>query len=243
MHALEYPEQNFSKFIVPDQQLSPYLLQIENEFYSDIRPKTVANNERPIVALKEKGVNYVEIRNLDINPFIQEGISKYDLYFLKIFLWYCVFKESPFMNSDEAKACRDDSLFVAENYFNEKSLNRLTARGQSFYLEGIEILNDCMYLATQLEVNRVSHIEEDLKYSVDMQLRKFVKQDQMIAFRLREEGSQFRSDDQFFSQFIMDYNAKLAKHSYSTYNVFKSHDIKDKEAIDFKEFFEGYMQI
>jgi len=51
-------------------QLATSLLQIENEFYGTIRPKRVIfPGERPLHALRERGVEYVEVRLLDLNPF------------------------------------------------------------------------------------------------------------------------------------------------------------------------------
>ncbi|MBT7963770.1 MAG: glutamate--cysteine ligase, partial [Porticoccaceae bacterium] len=45
------------------KQLNTHLLQIENEFYSSIRPKrTTATGETPLHALAERGVEYVEVR-------------------------------------------------------------------------------------------------------------------------------------------------------------------------------------
>src|SRR5260370_19628494 len=51
------------------RQLATSLLQIENEFYSTIRPKRVIRpGERPLHALRERGVEYREVRALDLAP-------------------------------------------------------------------------------------------------------------------------------------------------------------------------------
>ncbi len=48
-------------------QLNANILQIENEYYSYIRPKRVARSgERPTKALRRAGVEYVEVRALDV---------------------------------------------------------------------------------------------------------------------------------------------------------------------------------
>ena len=76
-------------------QLSTSLLQIENEYYSSIRPKQpIKSGERPLVALKERGIKYVEVRGIDINPFSPIGISKEQIYFLQVFLSWCFCKKS-----------------------------------------------------------------------------------------------------------------------------------------------------
>ncbi|MGB0360896.1 MAG: glutamate--cysteine ligase, partial [Endozoicomonas sp.] len=76
-------------------QLSTNMLQIENEYYSTIRPKRVTRSgEKPITALRNKGVEYVEVRCMDINPFEPLGLSKQDAYFLDVFLLYCALQPS-----------------------------------------------------------------------------------------------------------------------------------------------------
>lgn len=77
-------------------QLNTNVLQIENEYYSDIRPKRVTDSgEKPIAALSERGVEYIEVRILDINPFIAEGIDAEQIRFLDAFLLYCLFSQCP----------------------------------------------------------------------------------------------------------------------------------------------------
>ncbi|NPC56298.1 glutamate--cysteine ligase [Caenimonas soli] len=77
-------------------QLATSLLQIENEFYGTIRPKRVIRpGERPLHALRERGVEYVEVRLLDLNPFVPIGITAQNMRFLDIFLLHCLLSESP----------------------------------------------------------------------------------------------------------------------------------------------------
>jgi len=77
-------------------QLATTLLQIENEFYGTIRPKRVIHpGERPLHALRERGVEYVEVRLLDLNPFEPIGIGATTLRFLDVFLLHCLLCNSP----------------------------------------------------------------------------------------------------------------------------------------------------
>jgi glutamate--cysteine ligase len=77
-------------------QLATSLLQIENEFYGTIRPKRVIRlGERPLHALRERGVEYVEVRLLDLNPFVPIGITAQTLRFLDVFLLHCLLSDSP----------------------------------------------------------------------------------------------------------------------------------------------------
>ncbi len=84
------------------QQLNANILQIENEFYSTIRPKrTTQSGERPTCALAKRGVEYIEVRALDVNPFTAVGITAEQMRFLDLFLLYCLLEQSPLMSTDE----------------------------------------------------------------------------------------------------------------------------------------------
>lgn len=78
------------------RQLNANQLQIENEYYSPIRPKRVAKSgERPTVALRRGGIEYVEVRSLDLNVFDPVGINQNTMRFIEAFLIYCMLQESP----------------------------------------------------------------------------------------------------------------------------------------------------
>lgn len=78
------------------QQLNTNLLQIENEYYSPVRPKRVARSgEQPTAALRRDGIEYVEIRSLDINMFDPTGINQNTMRFIEAFLVYCLLADSP----------------------------------------------------------------------------------------------------------------------------------------------------
>ncbi|MCK9516978.1 MAG: glutamate--cysteine ligase [Ottowia sp.] len=77
-------------------QLTTSLLQIENEFYDTIRVKRVTRpGERPLHALRERGVEYVEVRLMDLDPFEPVGISVETMRFLDVMLLYCLLVDSP----------------------------------------------------------------------------------------------------------------------------------------------------
>ncbi|HEY9066546.1 MAG TPA: glutamate--cysteine ligase [Burkholderiaceae bacterium] len=77
-------------------QLATSLLQIENEFYGTIRPKRVIfPGERPLHALRERGVEYVEVRCMDLDPFEPVGIAAATMSFLDVFLMHCLLRHSP----------------------------------------------------------------------------------------------------------------------------------------------------
>ncbi len=78
-------------------QLSTNILQIENEYYSSIRPKQVTGRcERPVTALRQRGIQYVEVRCMDIDPDAPAGIDIRTSRFMDTFLLYCAIEDSPF---------------------------------------------------------------------------------------------------------------------------------------------------
>ncbi|MBI3156288.1 MAG: glutamate--cysteine ligase [Burkholderiales bacterium] len=77
-------------------QLATSLLQIENEFYGTIRPKRVIRpGERPLHALRDRGVEYIEVRCLDLDPFSPVGVAAPTLAFVDVFLLHCLLADSP----------------------------------------------------------------------------------------------------------------------------------------------------
>jgi glutamate--cysteine ligase len=79
-------------------QINTNVLQIENEFYSTIRPKRITHpGERPLHALAARGVQYVEVRCMDIDPFEPTGIALDTARFLDAYLLACALDDSPLL--------------------------------------------------------------------------------------------------------------------------------------------------
>ncbi len=139
-------------------QLNTNLLQIENEYYSDVRPKRNSKQgEKPLTALNEHGVEYIEVRCLDLNPFMALGIDEPQIHFMDLFLSYCLLSASPVLEEAECKE-------VAENQHNVV----LDGRNPAFTLmrKGIktplkkwalEVLQDMKALAELLDAKQGSH--------------------------------------------------------------------------------------
>ncbi|WP_226571331.1 glutamate--cysteine ligase [Mangrovibacter yixingensis] len=88
-------------------QLNTNILQIENELYAPIRPKRVTRpGESPSDALLRGGVEYIEVRSLDINPFSPIGVDENQVRFLDLFMIWCVLADAPEMNKDELACTR-----------------------------------------------------------------------------------------------------------------------------------------
>jgi glutamate--cysteine ligase len=96
------------------RQLNANLLQIENEYYSFVRPKQIARSgEKPTVALQRRGVRYVEIRALDVDPFSPIGIDEDTMRFMEAFLIHCVLDSSPPVSPQEREESEENQRLVA----------------------------------------------------------------------------------------------------------------------------------
>ena len=96
------------------RQLNANILQIENEYYSFIRPKRVARSgERPTKALRRAGVEYVEVRALDVSAFDPVGVNQNKLRFLEVFLALCLTKDSPPIGLSEQDSLDANHVMVA----------------------------------------------------------------------------------------------------------------------------------
>ncbi|MDD1791824.1 glutamate--cysteine ligase [Enterovibrio sp. ZSDZ42] len=111
--AIRTPSADFAKMGVKDasgyNQLNANVLQIENELYAPIRPKRVAKSgEKPSEALERGGVEYIEVRSLDVNPFSPTGIDDTQVYFLDLFVTWCALSDSEPMTDCELPCWRDN---------------------------------------------------------------------------------------------------------------------------------------
>jgi glutamate--cysteine ligase len=89
------------------RQLNDNILQIENEFYGPIRPKRVTRaNETPSDALLRGGIEYIEVRALDVNPFSPIGITEEQIRFIDLFLIWCALAPAPEMSSQELECAK-----------------------------------------------------------------------------------------------------------------------------------------
>ncbi len=133
-------------------QLGTSLLQIENEFYGTIRPKRVIRlGERPLHALRERGVEYVEVRLMDLDPFVPVGITAETMRVLDVFLLHCLLSDSPHDTPDEITEIKHNQHLTAARG-REPGLH-LLRRGRSVPLTewAAQLLEECAPYAQALD--------------------------------------------------------------------------------------------
>jgi len=129
--AIESPSHQYQRIGVKVngvyEQLNANILQIENEYYSSVRPKQIPlDNEKPSLALQRRGVRYVELRSPDVNAFEPLGMSEQQARFLEALMVFCLLAESPPINLHErqeidrnqggvAHRGRDPGLYLQRN--------------------------------------------------------------------------------------------------------------------------------
>ncbi|SHI10112.1 Glutamate--cysteine ligase [Vibrio aerogenes CECT 7868] len=111
--AIRTPSEDFSRIGVKVggnyRQLNSNVLQIENELYAPVRPKRVANSgEKPSEALARGGIEYIEVRSLDVNPYSPVGVSETQVRFLDLFLTWAALSDSELMDGCELECWRDN---------------------------------------------------------------------------------------------------------------------------------------
>jgi len=130
------------------RQLNANLLQIENEFYSPVRPKRVARSgEQPTAALRRDGIEYVEIRSLDINLFDPCGINQNTMRFVEAFLIYCLIEDSPKLDDESLGEIGQNHSGVAKH--GRAPEFRLYRNGETVTLQAwaSEILSNVLEVA------------------------------------------------------------------------------------------------
>jgi glutamate--cysteine ligase len=154
--ALTTPYPQYEKIGLRDgddyKQLATSLLQIENEFYGKIRPKRrIQPGERPLHALRERGVEYVEVRLMDLDPFSPIGITARTCRFLDVFLLHCLLAESPPDTPAEIAAMNRNQERVAAHGREPGLVLERAGREVPLKDWGRELVAQCSPLAATLD--------------------------------------------------------------------------------------------
>ncbi|MEO8118015.1 MAG: glutamate--cysteine ligase [Rhodoferax sp.] len=174
--AIRTPDPYYAELGVRDgphwKQLNANLLQIENEFYAGIRPKRIGKlGERPAKALQTYGVEYVEVRLFDLNPFIDIGIAPEQSTFADVLLLMCLFRDSPPITSREQSE-NDENKRRVVNRGRQPDLHLLAHnREQAFRPLAHELFDDMQPFAEMLDAayggSRYSTTMQGLRGRID----------------------------------------------------------------------------
>lgn len=148
------------------KQLNTNILQIENEFYSDIRPKrTAKGEEKPLEALSARGVEYIEVRCLDINPFLTTGIDTRQIAFMDTFLTFCLLADSPQVEPAECNRLAQNMVGMA--YQGNTPDHQIQLEGKTYSIkgEGSKLFEQLTEMASILDQSQQTQLySESIKH-------------------------------------------------------------------------------
>lgn len=227
-------------------QINTNLLQLENEFYGTIRPKRVGQSgERPLELLREQGIQYIEVRILDLNPFIPMGLDVEQIRFLDAFLIFCLLSDSPTCTQASNQEI-DSNLALVVNEGRAPGL-MLSRNGSPIAFEqwANELFVDINHAATLLD-----HIHTGQSYAqaCATQQEKLTNPELTPSARLlremRESGRPFcsyttqqsQTTEAYFRQQTLAPERLKELQEASRLSVVKQAEIEEADTISFDEF-------
>lgn len=234
------------------KQLNTGLLQIENEFYSPIRPKRVAaSGETSLGALQRGGIEYIEVRCIDVNPYNPVGIDAVQIRFLDIFLLYCLLNDSPACEPEE-RQLQAENIRRVVNRGREPGLELQTSTGAAGLQEvANDLLTDMNSIAMALDA---AHQSEDYSTSLADQRGKVADSARTPSARLLQEMQQ---RDLPFFRLAMSYSEHWAETlrenpldaeqaaafaEAATASIARQAEIEAADSIDFETYVQNYYQ-
>src|SRR3990167_7998206 len=178
------------------KQLSTSLLQIANEYYSPIRPKQIANSfETPTHALLTRGIAYIEMRMLDLNPLQAIGICFKQMTFMDVFLTFCLLEDSPLLSYDEILVCHNNLKLVAAKG-RDSTLKISVANSLVKFKEAANRLFEKLYQVAELleySASSAGFIE-----SIQIQEKKLLNSELTPSARVLNELMQSKHSFQYY---------------------------------------------
>jgi glutamate--cysteine ligase len=253
--AIHTPSDEFARIGVKVngeyQQLNSNVLQIENELYAPIRPKRVTQSgEKPSDALASRGIEYIEVRSLDVNPFSPIGITEEQVRFLDLFLTWAALSDSDPMDDCELNCWRENWQKVILEGRKPGLELQIGCRGEILTLQAwakrvfseLRLVAELMDQASgdrayQDVCERLStHIEQPEK-TLSGQLLEQIKQFGGLGNTGRELGERYRQyhlnhDYQYYSQQLME--EEVAR------SVVEQHQTEQDDRCSFDEFLQQY---
>ncbi|OTA17982.1 bifunctional glutamate--cysteine ligase/glutathione synthetase [Xenorhabdus vietnamensis] len=226
-------------------QLNTNVLQIENELYAPIRPKRVTKEgESPSDALLRGGVEYIEVRSLDINPFSPIGVDETQIRFLDLFLIWCVLAEAPEMGSEELKCCRGNwNKVILEGRKPGLSIGLgYGIEQQPLKVVGQELFRDLERVAEVLDICSGTQYQSVCKELVNMFENPSLTFSARVLDKMKSQGIVG-----FGLELANQYHHELAEEPYSILNdenfsiereasIARQHDLEQQDKMSFEEY-------
>ncbi|QDF68597.1 glutamate--cysteine ligase [Shewanella sp. SNU WT4] len=251
--AIRMPSDNFAKIGVKHngeyQQLNTNILQIENEFYAPIRAKRVtAKGETPSAALDRAGVQYIEVRALDVNPFSPVGIDANQVRWLDLFLLYCLLSPSkPSCANEQVEITANLQAVILEG---RKPGLMLSRAGQAVAMKDwlTDVFADLSSLASLLDGDEGTDYQQALTYwskaiddpeqTLSGQVMATLEQQQLDHNEwVRKLAEQYQ---QFFTDYPLSPDVDAEFTEEATESMLKQAQIEAADDMDFDHFLAQY---
>ncbi|MFV2060769.1 MAG: glutamate--cysteine ligase [Gammaproteobacteria bacterium] len=232
------------------QQLNTHILQIENEYYSTVRPKQILiSNEKPSLALKKRGVQYIELRSLDVNAFEPSGINEEQMYFIEAFILFCLLQESPNISNQEQIEIDHNEIETA--HYGRKPGLTLLQHGEKRLLTdwGVALCDDMESICASLDTaNQTTQYSRSLK----IQRAAFIDSDKTPSARMlqdmknRDEGFYHfalrlsQQHKMFFDNYTLNKNEVEFYNTMVNSSIEKQKEIEASDSITFEHYLENY---
>jgi|TARA_B100001250_G_scaffold298520_1_gene260074 glutamate--cysteine ligase len=225
--AIRTPNPVYKKIGLKDQkqykQLNTNNLQIENEYYSFVRPKAISFNDEPLIAnLRNEGVGFIELRTSDINMMDPLGINNAQLHFTEAALIYCLLSDSPHVSPNEQKEIDNRNLVVSKEGRSPDLELLINGKLDSLKRVGILILENILEVAKHLDSNRKNN---DYSESVESQMKSIHWPEETPSAKILSEIQKERIS---FSEFSLHISKR-----HSSY--FKSLSLSEEKSKFFKK--------
>ena len=243
--AINTPFSGFSELGLDDEQGNPiqindHILQIENEYYSPIRPKQIAESEEtPSHALESRGIAYVEFRSVDLDPYSDIGIRVSTACFLEVLALYCLLTDSPDLLPEEDDLLAENVERVVNNG-REPGLTIKTCDGEVALSEWMrKHLEAMLPLATLLDTEYGSN---NYRVAVTLMLGKAVYPDATLSAQVLADTEKLGSTWSLGHALALQHRESIMRSSLSPNTQAKYEVLAEKSWIQQRELEENETQ-
>lgn len=186
------------------QQLNNKIIQIENEFYNQVRPKSpVKRCERPLDVLGRDGVEYIELRSIDINPTSSIGLSKDQIHFMDLFLLFCMVTPAHKTDIEMTKKYRQTTALVSKDGRNPNL--KLTIDGET------ELIGDHIQNIFNSLTPLAEHFGEDYYTSLYELRSSIYSPNKTLSAKILNECKTYGAE-QYFTSLSQRYGEEFKQH-------------------------------
>ena len=228
------------------------MLQIENEFYGSIRPKRVVQTgERPSRALIERGIEYVEVRCIDLNPYVPIGIDQETIAFLDMFLLYCLFEESPTMTDKNMKIYQNNNQLAIMQGRDPNLILQRYNKQSTLKDWGEEMIGRMQPIAQMLDS---VHFSKQHTQVLETQSKKLADSSQTPSAQILEDiehkhhsyfaFAQHHSEkhEEFFKHLVQNCASKTTFEQQAAASISKQQEIEQADTQSFDDYLAAYFK-